>query len=67
MIFLDDSRGNWLVADDRRQLLEALLDRLPDQPDNEALTYIAAGCLGCIPTDIIIEEDEAPEGGTTPI
>lgn len=60
MIFLDDSRGNWLAARDRRELLDALLDRLPGQPDNEALTYIAAGCLGCIPTDIVIEEDDDP-------
>ncbi|MCS5479854.1 hypothetical protein NYP18_09295 [Corynebacterium sp. YIM 101645] len=57
MIFLDDSRGNWIVAKDRRELLDALLARLPHQPDNEALTYIAAGCLGCIPTDIIITEE----------
>lgn len=61
MIFLDDSLGNWLMATNRRELLNALIDRLPDQPDNEALTYIAAGCLGCIPTDIIITEDGTPK------
>lgn len=56
MIFLDDSLGNWIVAKDRRELLDVLLARLPQQPDNQALTYIAAACLACIPTDI--EEDD---------
>ena len=56
MIFLDDSLGNWFVAGSRRELLGALLDRLPDQPDDQALALIAAGCLGRLEEDIVIRE-----------
>lgn len=56
MIFLDDSRGHWLVATDRRQLLDALLDHLPEEPSLGQLTMIAAGCLDCLETDIVIDE-----------
>ena len=56
MIFLDDSLGHWLVATSRRELLDALLDRLDDEPDDRALALIAAGCLGCMEEDIVIRE-----------
>lgn len=57
MILLDDSLGNWILAKDRRELLDILLARLPEQPDNEELTYIAAACLDCLETDIIMVEE----------
>lgn len=56
MIFLDDSLGTWLVADSRRELLDALLEHLPAEPDDRALALIAAGCLGCMEEDIVIRE-----------
>lgn len=56
MIFLDDSLGNWLVAASRRELLDALLEHLPAEPDDRALALIAAGCLGCVEEDIVIRE-----------
>lgn len=58
MIFLDDSLGNWIVARDRRELLDILLARLPDPPGLDHLELIAAACLGCLETDIIMVEDE---------
>lgn len=56
MIFLDDSLGHWLAADSRRELLDALLEHLPAEPDDRALALIAAGCLACTEEDIVIEE-----------
>lgn len=56
MIFLDDSLGHWLVATSRRELLDALLEHLPAEPDDRALALIAAGCLGCMEEDIVIRE-----------
>lgn len=47
MIFLDDDR-TWLVAENRRAMIQALLEHLPDEPDEPALwqvQYIAAACL----------------------
>ena len=57
MIFLDDSLGNWILAKDRRELLDVLLARLPDPPTLGQLETIAAACLGCLETDIIMTED----------
>ena len=55
MIFLDDSRGTWIVARDRAELLQVLLGHLDGEPDDRALTLIAAGVLGRLPTDIVID------------
>lgn len=46
MIFLDDSSGNWLTAPTRRDMLDALLDRLGGEPELWQLQMIGAACLG---------------------
>lgn len=56
MIFLDDSRGHWIVATSRRELIEALLEHLPEEPSLDQLAKIAAGCLDCLETDIVVRE-----------
>lgn len=44
MIFLDDDR-TWLVAENRRDMIQALLECLPDEPALWQVQYIAAACL----------------------
>lgn len=46
MIFVDDSLGTYLVAASRRDMLDALLDHLPEEPELWQLQMIAAACLG---------------------
>lgn len=45
MIFLDDDH-TWLVADNRRGMLDALLQCLENEPELWQLQMIAAACLG---------------------
>lgn len=45
MIFVDDDR-TWLVADTRRAMIAALLERLPAEPELWQVQAIAAACLG---------------------
>lgn len=45
-IFLDDSQDTYLVAASRRDMLDALLAHLPEEPDLWQLQMIAAACLG---------------------
>jgi len=63
VIFLDDSRNHWIVATTRRELLDALLEHLPDEPSLNQLAKIAAGCLDCLETDIVVREEGRRAGG----
>lgn len=63
MIFLDDSMGTWLVAPTRRAMIDALLEHLPDEPSLNQLAKIAAGCLDCLETDIVVREEGRRSGG----
>ena len=55
VIFLDDT-FTYLVAESRQALLDALLEQLTEEPSLDQLAKIAAGCLDCLETDIVIEE-----------
>ena len=57
MIFLDDSSGNWLTAPTRRDMLDALLAHLPEEPELWQLQMIGAACLGHRePLAVVVEE-----------
>lgn len=56
MIFLDADDKHWFVARSRHEMAQALLAHLPDEPDNETLTELAAACLGCEPLDVAVRE-----------
>ena len=56
MIFLDDS-DTYLAARSRRELLDALLDRLDGEPELWQLQMIGAACLGHRePLSVVVEE-----------
>ncbi len=61
MIFLDDDH-TWLVADNRRGMLDALLDHLGGEPELWQLQMIAAACLGHRePLAVVVEELWPPQ------
>ena len=56
MIFLDDA-DTYLVARSRRELLDALLDRLGGEPELWQLQMIGAACLGHRePLAVVVQE-----------
>ena len=56
MIFLDDA-DTYLVARSRRDMLDALLDHLPEEPEVWQLKMIGAACLGHRePLAVVVEE-----------
>lgn len=56
MIFLDDA-DTYLAARSRRELLDALLAHLPEEPELWQLQMIAAACLGHRePLAVVVQE-----------
>lgn len=45
MIFLDDTE-TYLVAGSRREMIDALLDRLGEEPELWQVRMVGAACLG---------------------
>lgn len=56
MIFLDGG-GEWMIAQDRAALRDALLARLADPPTIHEITLLAAACLDCDIEDIATHEE----------
>lgn len=56
MIFLDDA-DVYLVAGSRREMIDALLERLPEEPELWQVQAIAAACLGRREVmDVVVQE-----------
>ncbi|AGG66857.1 hypothetical protein [Corynebacterium callunae] len=51
-IFLDADDKHWILARDRRELDNVLLERI-DSDDDDHLLRLAVACLGCEDEDVM--------------
>ena len=49
-----DTDDEIFIAADAADMAKQLVGRLPDEPDDETLTWLAAAVLGCDVLDVVI-------------
>lgn len=58
MIFLDTDE-HYLATETRSDMVAALLEHLPDGPEDSTLAALAAACLDCEEMDVIIFQEDS--------